>query len=89
MKDEFHLSKEDCIVKNFQKKESNSCGCNKKCLYFKNENKTDVEICSESVKCNLDFGKVKLLSEFCVKIVLKNTMKVVLLAIIEWKNLYF
>jgi hypothetical protein len=67
MKDEFHLSKEDCIKKNFQKKVSNSCGCNRKWLYFNHENKTDAQICSKSVKWNLDFGRVKSLSEICRK----------------------
>jgi hypothetical protein len=48
------LSKDDCIVNYYRRKEYESCGCNKKWLYYNSENMTDVRICPKNSKCNFN-----------------------------------
>jgi hypothetical protein len=49
-------SKEDCFVKNLERREFEECGCNKRWFYrdFVNDNSSQIKLCSESVKCNFN-----------------------------------
>jgi len=68
IKSHFYKSREDCIVKYFQRKEFNKCGCNRKWLYYNSENMTDVLVCSKSNKCRFDYIFDKsLLNSICPK----------------------
>jgi hypothetical protein len=62
------LSKDDCIVNYYRRKEYESCGCNRKWLYYNSENMTDVRICPKNSKCNFDqkYDK-KLMDKICRK----------------------
>ncbi len=63
-----YISKEDCIVKYFQRKEFDKCGCNRKWLYYDYRNMTDIKICTNSDKCEFKFKYNKLLmNKICSK----------------------
>ncbi len=63
-----YISREDCIVKYFHRKEFDKCGCNKKWLYYDYRNITDVKICTNSNKCEFKFKYNKLLmNKICSK----------------------
>jgi hypothetical protein len=58
-----YISKED-----FQRKEFEKCGCNRKWLYYNSKNMTDVKICTNSDKCEFKFKYNKLLmNQICGK----------------------
>ncbi len=64
------ISKEDCIVKYFQRKEFDKCGCNRNWLYYDYRNIADVKICTNSDKCEfkLKYNELlmnKICSENC------------------------
>jgi hypothetical protein len=58
-----YRSREDCIVKYFQRKEFHKCGCNTKWLYYDYRNITDVKICTNSNKCEFKFKYNNLLMD--------------------------
>jgi hypothetical protein len=49
-------SRDDCVVKYYQRKEFEKCGCNRKWIYYNPENtlETNVRICLDSDKCRFD-----------------------------------
>ncbi len=61
-------SREDCIVKYYQMKEYEECGCNRKWIYYNLVNRTDLKICSNSEKCDFDqrYDR-KFLDQICPK----------------------
>jgi hypothetical protein len=63
-----YISQEDCIVKHFQRKEFDECGCNTKWLYYDYRNNTKVKICTNSDKCEFKLKYNKLLmNKICSK----------------------
>jgi hypothetical protein len=64
----YYHSKEDCIVKYFERKEFDKCGCNTKWLYYDYRNITQVKICDNSDKCEFNFKYNQLLiNKICSK----------------------
>jgi hypothetical protein len=63
-----YRSREDCIVKYYQRKEFEKCGCNRKWIYYNPENMTNIRICLDSNKCRFDhkYDK-KFLDKICRK----------------------
>ncbi len=47
-------SREDCVLKHLERKESAKCGCNKKWSYRAFDERNFSHICPESVKCDFD-----------------------------------
>jgi hypothetical protein len=63
-----YRSREDCIVKYYQRKEFDQFGCNRKWLYYNPENMTGVKICSKLFKTNYTLTNDKLsLDKICPK----------------------
>jgi hypothetical protein len=63
----FYSSREDCIVKHYQRKEFEKCGCNRKWIYYNKENSTGVKLCSKSSKCNFEYKFDESLVVMCRK----------------------
>jgi hypothetical protein len=63
----FYSSREDCIVKHYQRKEFEKCGCNRKWIYYNKQNSTGVKFCSKSSKCNFEYEFDESLAVMCRK----------------------
>jgi hypothetical protein len=61
-----YRSKEDCIIKNLERKELEQCGCNKRWSYWAHSVDSNRKVCKKEYNCTLDLLKeLDLLRNYC------------------------